>query len=149
MFQNKPSLNSYWLINGGQFWGAYHRWESYEGHHPDSFKSFIGKLGKNSQKPVWFISGDRHLAELQMIKEALPYTTYELTTSSIQAGVSRSFSWKEYPNLRKIEGVKGHQNYAVVTSLSSPEGQINLNVVVYGLNKKALFKRKLSISTKK
>ena len=149
MFQNKPSLNSYWLINGGQFWGAYHRWESYEGHHPDSFKSFIGKLGKNSQKPVWFISGDRHLAELQMIKEALPYTTYELTTSSIQAGVSRSFSWKEYPNPRKIEGVEGYHNYAVVKSAPHSKEQMNFDVTVYGLNKKILFSRKLSLSTPK
>ena len=143
------NLNSYWLINGGQFWGAYHRWESYEGHHPDSFKSFINDLGKHSKKPVWFVSGDRHLAELQIIKDALPYTSYELTTSSIHASVSRSFTWKKYPNPRKIEGVSGHYNYAVVKSSSSPQGQMDLEITVYGLNKRILFQRNLSVSTEK
>ena len=136
-----------WLINGGQFWGAYHRWESYEGHHPKNFKTFIKKLGQ-IKTPVWFISGDRHLAELQKIDNDLPYTSYELTTSGIHARIPPPSILKEYPNPRQIEAVAGKYNYAMVKSVPSRDNQkgLNLDVDVFGLDETVLFSKKLHIN---
>ncbi len=132
-----------WLINGGQWFGGYHQFESFEGDHPENFKIFMNRL-KSAVAPVIFISGDRHLAELMKIeKEVLGYETYEFTTSAIHANVYPS-TWDKTPNRRQIAGVAGTFNYGIVKT--SQEDTWKINVKAFGPGSKLLFERDLKIA---
>ncbi len=125
-----------WLISGDQFFGAYHRYESYEGRHLESFQRFLKRL-RTQRSPVLFVSGDRHLAELQEIQpEVLGYKTYELTTSSIHADVYPN-PWLAEPNPRQLHGAFGVNNYALIESEIGETFRVHFKV--YGPDKKRLF----------
>ena len=55
------------IISGDQFFGKYHPFESFEGNHQENFKKFIEKISNLKLTPL-FISGDRHISELQKIE---------------------------------------------------------------------------------
>lgn len=120
------NTNGVWLISGDQFFGAYHPYESFEGNHPERFSYFLKKL-KEIGKKVVFISGDRHLVELMQIgPEALGYTTYELTSSGIHSTLYPG-SLVKAPNKRRIGGVDGVNNFAIINSqLTGNSFQIQL-----------------------
>jgi alkaline phosphatase D len=131
-----------WLISGDQFFGKYHKFESYEGNHPESFKRLLKRLKQQSVLAL-FLSGDRHLAEVMEIeRDALGYNSYEITTSSIHASVYPS-PWKETPNPRQIEGVASVNNYALLEA-DATQG-MTLWVRVYGPGGKRLISRKLEM----
>ena len=74
-----------WLLNGGQYYGAYLNKESFEGNYAEDFRSLQSELGKLAA-PVVFVSGDVHFSEIMRIeREALGYSTYEFTSSSIHS----------------------------------------------------------------
>jgi hypothetical protein len=103
------------IVQGDQFFGGYHRFESYEGDRPKSFKKMIEKLEKLPQ-PFMFLSGDRHLFEVMKIqKPDLNFTTYEITTSGIHAKMYPS-SWEKNPNRRQIAGVALKPNFLLLES---------------------------------
>lgn len=135
-----------WILNGDQIFGAYHRFESWEGRHPKNLAAFLKRV-KRVRAPVAFISGDRHLTELMQIeKEVLGYTTYELTTSAIHAATYPN-AWDKTPNKRKIEGVSGQLNYAIVESLNE-SGGISAVITAYGPNDKVHYIRDIRVSKK-
>ena len=75
------------MIEGDEFFGAYQNFESFEGNHPRAFTRLLDEV-KKARVPLFFVSGDRHLAQLQKLEPALiGYTAYELTTSAIHAKV--------------------------------------------------------------
>jgi alkaline phosphatase D len=115
-------VGGHWIISGDQFFGGYHPYESFEGNHPVQFKEFMNLI-KNSGKKVIFVSGDRHLAEIMQVeKELLGYTTYEVTSSGIHSMVFPG-SLAKAPNKRRIGGVDGRYNFAIVST------QLNQNVL--------------------
>lgn len=131
-----------WMITGNQFFGGYHPFESYEGKHPASFARFLRRLQAQSA-PVIFLSGDRHLAELMEIgPEMLGYRTFEITTSSIH-GKLYPDPWVEHPNPRKIEGISGVNNYAILETNASHG--LTVGVRIYGPAGRRLFSRTLEL----
>src|SRR5690606_15321568 len=81
--ENRPSL----LIKGDQFFGGYHQYESFEGSHPDNFKSFSFSL-KPIITPFVFISGDRQMSEIMQFPRSLfGRPSYEITSSPIHGKV--------------------------------------------------------------
>jgi len=133
-----------WILNGDQYFGAYHPFDSYEGNHPTSFKEFLGRLG-GMPVPAVLVSGDRHLAELQEIKSPdLPYLTYELTTSAIHAKTYPD-AWAKTPNARKIEGASGVLNYVIVESTAGPGPGLAFDLTAYGPSRAVLFHRNLRV----
>jgi alkaline phosphatase D len=131
-----------WLISGDQFFGAYHKYESYEGRHPESFTRFIRRL-KSQSSPVVFLSGDRHLAELMEIPaDVLGYRTYEITSSSIHSETYPN-PWAQSPNPRQLEGVAGVNNYAFIESEAN--GPLRFSVKVFGPDNRRLFSRNLEL----
>lgn len=133
-----------WLIKGDQFFGGYHKFESYETNHPADFKSFLSEL-KNSKSKAFFVSGDRHLNELMQIKpEDLGYETYELTSSAIHASIFPD-AWKKNPNPRQIKGASGTYNYSVIEL-----NKINpwfMRVTSYGPKMKVLYDQDLDFKS--
>lgn len=102
-----------WLISGDQWFGGYHRFESYEGNHRKSFVRFLAKLRK-VRAPVVFLSGDRHLSEMMQIdRNILGYPTFEFTSSGIHAKTFPS-TWEKEPNPRQVEGRAHVLNYMLL-----------------------------------
>ncbi|MEM9016872.1 MAG: alkaline phosphatase D family protein [Verrucomicrobiota bacterium] len=68
-----------------QFLPVDHRWERWE-NLPHERRRFLGML-KKVEGPVFFVSGDRHMGELQMMPSEDPlspgFPIYELTTSGL------------------------------------------------------------------
>lgn len=132
-----------WLISGDQFFGGYHPHESYQGSHPMAFDQFVFKL-RQLDRPVVFVSGDRHLTEIMKIPlQALGRQSYELTSSGIHTKVYPG-SFKKWPNPLQIEGKDGVMNYMIVSSSRGPKG-MDLEVKAYGPKKDLLFSRKLEV----
>jgi phosphodiesterase/alkaline phosphatase D-like protein len=114
----KRKLN--FLIKGDQWWGAYHRFESYEGSHPRSFKAWLARL-RQSAAPTIMISGDRHMSEVMRIpNDVLGYETYEFTVSPIHA---RKYSgdWDKIPNPRQLHGMALQNNWLEIEAMPSSQ----------------------------
>lgn len=104
------SRNPVWLISGDQWFGAYHRFESYEGRHPESLKRFLKSI-ESSSAPVIFMSGDRHLSEVMKIEsDLLGYETYEFTSSALHSRAHPSH-WATIPNKRHVMGIDLIHNF--------------------------------------
>lgn len=131
-----------WLIQGDQFFGAYHRFESFEGHRPQDFKKVLSLL-KQSPSPIFFVSGDRHLTEMMKIeKDILGYETYEITSSAIHARVYPD-SWKNQPNPRQIHGRSGIINYSLVENRWGEKW--NAKVTAFGPEMQVLYEQEIEL----
>ncbi|MDX9730455.1 MAG: alkaline phosphatase D family protein [Bdellovibrionales bacterium] len=134
----KQTHNPAWLIAGDQWFGAYHRFESYEGTHPASFKRFMGEL-KKTGRTMLFMSGDRHLSEVMKIeKDILGYETYEFTSSAIHARMYPSF-WERHPNKRHVMGVDLKQNFKIF-DLSAARNPLKIEGAAIGNSSKVLYR---------
>lgn len=135
-----------WLIQGDQFFGGYHKFESFEGNRPKDFKQTLGFL-KASPSKVFFVSGDRHLSEMMKIeKEALGYEAYEVTSSAIHARVYPD-SWKQRPNPRQMHGQSGIMNYSIISS--SVDKSWGVRVEAFGPEMQVLYDAKVELELKK
>lgn len=130
------------IVNGIQFFGGYHPYESYEKENPRSFSMFKDDL-KKLDRPFLLISGDRHLTELMSLdKSDVGRDTYEFTSSGIHSGTYPN-SWQQHPNFRKVEGASGVLNFGILKFLELAPLTIDLKSV--GPDRKILFGRTLTI----
>lgn len=136
------SLRPTWIINGDQIFGGYHKFESYEGDHPNSLKKFLPLLSESS-RPILFLTGDRHLSEIMKISEP-QFHSYEITTSPLHA---KTFPdpWIKSPNPRKVWGRFGALNFAMVRAESFGRS-IKAEVVIYGQPAQNLFRYRIHLS---
>lgn len=133
------SRDPVWLISGDQWFGAYHRFESYEGRHPESLKKFLNSIRK-SRVPVLFMSGDRHLSEVMRIEtELLGYETYEITSSALHSRAHPS-NWDTIPNKRHVMGIDLIHNFNVLDlTPMKKNGAVRLRGATIGPQSKALY----------
>ena len=145
LFQKLKKLQTpSWIINGGQFFGRHHPYESFEKDFPVNFQKFITRLG-TTPSSVFFLSGDRHLTELLKIED-LPYTSFELTTSAIHAKVPPQRGDHDL-DPRHIHHFPEKHNYAIIQTQGQSQN-LKLNVQVYSQKKSLLFSEKLHIRKK-
>ena len=136
----KPVL----LVDGDQFFGGYHRFESYEGSHPTSFKRALEQWRK-AKVPLLFVSGDRHLSEiLNVDSESLGFPTFEITSSAIHATVFAN-AFKENPSPHQLIGVAGQYNYSILEFMRAERGLLQLSVQAFGLDQKLLYQKTLTV----
>ena len=120
LFSQKDATSLTLLISGDQWFGGYHRFESYERNHPKSLEKFLARL-KHFVDPALFISGDRHLSEVMKIEPLLlGYETYEVTSSAIHSKTHPS-GWDKTPNPRQIRGKDLVFQYTVIDFESDPK----------------------------
>lgn len=113
LFSQKDPTALTLLVSGDQWFGGYHRFESYERNHPKSLEKFLARL-KHFVDPVVFISGDRHLSEVMRIEpRALGYETFEITSSAVHSKTHPS-GWDKAPNPRQIRGKDLVFQYTVI-----------------------------------
>ncbi len=118
------------LISGDQFFGNYHRFESYQGNHALNFVDFLKSL-KLIKAKVVFLSGDRHLSEIMKIpSNYLGYETLEITSSGIHAK-TYSGSLAKSPNELRVRGIDGVFN-TLKLRLNMIDGKIRADAEVYG-----------------
>ncbi len=104
--------NPVWLISGDQWFGAYHRFESYEGRHPQSFKRFLRSL-RDTEATLMFLSGDRHMSEVNRIESTLlGYETFEFTSSALHSKTHAS-NWDTIPNKRQVRGIDLNHSFTM------------------------------------
>ncbi len=133
-----------WMIQGDQFFGAYHPFESFERDNPKEFKNTLESLKKTNKKIV-FISGDRHLTEIMKIKKAvLGYKTFEITSSGIHAKVFPK-SFLKFPNPRGEVGKSGVYNYTVIELYRDGEEKKQFKVTSYGAKDWMHYTKELSL----
>ncbi|MHC4953713.1 MAG: alkaline phosphatase D family protein [Planctomycetota bacterium] len=131
-----------WIVNGAQMFNGYHRFEAYESCQPKSFQAFVQMI-RDGRAPVAFVSGDRHLAEVSAIdKKECGFATAEITTSALHA---RTFpnAWAKEPNPRKVAGVSGALNYAILDVEATDH--LSASLTVHGIDKKKFFEYAVSV----
>lgn len=135
-----------WLVSGDQWFGGYHKFESYEGNHPKSLSVFLNRLSKSS-RPAMFLSGDRHLSEvIKVEKELLGYETYEFTSSPLHAKTYPS-NWDTIPNRRHVKGIAQKLNFNLLTiEAPEPSGKIKLTVEAIGAENQSFFSFPVTVS---
>ena len=135
-----------WLINGDQYFGAYHKFESFEGNHPAAFRRFKERL-KAAHAPVVLVSGDRHLAELMRIApEEFGYETYEITTSAIHATLFPSL-YEPEKNTRLVKGRADIHNYAIVDTEAAGNGRaLSVDAAAYGPGGVEIFRKSFRLA---
>ncbi|MBE8163223.1 MAG: hypothetical protein HAW63_04475 [Bdellovibrionaceae bacterium] len=138
-----------WLIDGGQFFGGYLPWESYEASHPNNFKNIFLPNIKKSKSVLAFLSGDRHFFEfIKIPKKELGFTTYEITTSGIHTRLYPGL-WNKYFNKRQIFGKATFYNYAIINSKAIVSTVLNkglaVNLEAWGLGRKLVYKNRFKI----
>jgi alkaline phosphatase D len=123
------------IISGDQFFGKYHSFESFEGNHPENFKKFIEKISNLKSTPL-FISGDRHLSELQNIEIGAYEQShlspskkiFEITSSPIHSSLPPEFTLKQFPNPHRVWAVANKNNFCV---LNFHDGLKNIELNFY------------------
>lgn len=139
---SKANMN--WLIQGDQFFGAYHPFESFEKDNAKEFKRTL-KAIKKTKKKVIFVSGDRHLTEVMKIeKAALGFETYEITSSGIHAKVFPG-SFERSPNPRGEVGKSGVYNYSVIEFDREKAKEGKYKVTSYGAKEWTHYTKELSL----
>jgi alkaline phosphatase D len=132
-----------WLVKGDQFFGKYHRYESWERYHPQNLKSFLSKV-RRERDPALFVSGDRHLTEIMKLeKKLVGYPSFELTSSAIHSKVYPGSFAKE-PNPRQLVGTDGEYNFMFIKARAKGR-QLVLGVTSFGLQDKVQYSRRLEL----
>ncbi|MES2855203.1 MAG: hypothetical protein V4692_05045, partial [Bdellovibrionota bacterium] len=140
--------NPAFVINGGQFFGAYLEKDSMEYETPNRLKQMIARL-RDIQAPVMFGSGDVHFSELMRLeRELLGYESYELTSSSIHS-TNYKFANMRTNNSRRLASAWQHNFMMIETDASRASlGEIDMKVGCIGnglLGVEGYFAKKLSI----
>ncbi len=125
------------LVGGDQFFGGYHRFESFEGNHRDAFARFLAKL-KTLTTKVAFLSGDRHVTEVMRIPATLlGYQTYEFTSSPIHADLYPG-NWDKIPNARQVASHDMRHNFMLLALTRLADG-LRIQASSYTKGGKLLF----------
>jgi alkaline phosphatase D len=101
------------IISGDQFFGKYHSFESFEGNHPENFKKFIEKISNLKSTPL-FISGDRHISELQKIDLSPNKKIFEITSSPIHSSLPPESTLKQFQNPHRVWAVANKNNFCLI-----------------------------------
>jgi len=138
--ENSPST----IIKGDQFFGGYHVFESYEGSHPDDFKSFVQEMSE-IKTPFIFATGDRHMSEIMQFPRSLfKKPSFEITSSPVH---STLFPDSIQKNPWRVTLENAHMNFILVKN-TAKDNHWFLEVESIGENGESFFKRELAVFIK-
>lgn len=107
--ESKAQINL--IVSSIQILASEHRFEKW-GDFPKEKARLFALLGEKNVPPVFLLSGDRHLAEISLDENSLPYPLYEVTSSSLNS--SFGGNPREVNSLRVGENF-GRNNYGMLT----------------------------------
>lgn len=110
-FDERPSF----IIKGDQFFGGYHKYESYEGSHPSEFAEFLDRVRKDDS-PFVLLSGDRHMSEImQFPRYIMNRVSFEITSSPVH-GATYPGSFEKSKGPWQIIGHDKDSNFTLINS---------------------------------
>ncbi len=108
-----------WVFNGSQFFGNYHKQESFLKDYGKNLTEVLMKL-RQCNAPLVFGSGDVHFSEIMSVDpKYLGYRTYEYTSSGIHS-LNFPVKWL-YKNPRR-EVFTWHHNFLIIESSAVKNG---------------------------
>ncbi|MCK6598789.1 MAG: alkaline phosphatase D family protein, partial [Bdellovibrionaceae bacterium] len=117
-----------WFVNGSQFFGAYHHYESVEREASTELTQLLD-VARNLNSVSIFISGDLHYSEISSIeKKLLGFQSLELTSSAIHS--TKADDLRNNP--RRVISYR-ENNYFIVTAHVN-QAQLNLKIDICGRN---------------
>ena len=132
-----------WILNGSQYFGRYHEFDSFEGRNPSSFSRFLMNA-RSLPCPLVFVSSSPYFSEMMRITpETLGYETFELTTGVLHARTTTG-TWKAHPNSRQIAGNDEATNYLIIDS-NATQRKLHFVASVYGAGAAPLYSQDLSV----
>jgi len=137
------------IVSGSQVISPYSRFESYA-QHPDELKRLLRGLKRRRIEGVIFLSGDRHHAELNVLKDDPQfYPLYDFTSSPLTSRPARS-SDDELDSPRRVPGtfVKGRRNFGII-KVTGPQTDRTLTMRAHGVDGALLWSHSISASALK
>lgn len=137
--ERAPSI----IIKGDQFFGGYHKFESFEGNHAKDFQNYTSEL-KKIDTPFVFLSGDRHMSEIMHFPRSIfGKPSFEITSSPIHGNTYPVLSDNPWRVVSEIE----RPNFILIDNLAQ-ENHWFLDVESIGENGEVYFKRELAVYIK-
>jgi alkaline phosphatase D len=138
--ENTPSF----IVKGDQFFGGYHRFDSFEGKHPKAFRDFTDKLGK-LETPFVFLSGDRHMSEImQFPRSIFNRPSFEITSSPVHGKVypetQDSNPWRVVANHKFV-------NFTIIQN-TARDNHWFLDIENLGENGEVYYRREVAVFIK-
>lgn len=138
--QDQPSF----IVKGDQFFGGYHRFESFEGNHPGDFNRFVTEL-KKLKTPFVFLSGDRHMSEIMQFPRSLfGLPSFEITSSPIHGKVYPE-SGEENP--WRVVSTHEKVNFTLIQNVSK-DNHWFMDIENIGENGEIYYRRELAVFIK-
>lgn len=142
--EDQPSF----LIKGDQFFGGYHRFDSFEGNHPKDFENFVNDL-KKLKTPFIFMSGDRHMSEIMQFPRGLfGKPSFEITSSPIHSRLHpATLGGDNSKNPWRVVSEDSHMNFTIIDNIAKDDHWF-LDVESIGENGEVFFRRELAVYIK-
>ncbi len=115
MRQSNSNANVHFRIiaTGSQVINPVSPWDCFR-HFPAEYKEMMDFLQEEKINAVVFLTGDRHLSEINKVERNGAYPMYDITSSPLTSGRSK-YNDKEKDNPSRIISVVGQQNYSRIT----------------------------------
>ena len=115
MRQSNSNANVHFRIiaTGSQVINPVSPWDCFR-HFPAEYKEMMDFLQEEKINAVVFLTGDRHLSEINKADRSGAYPMYDITSSPLTSGRSK-YNDKEKDNPARIISVVGQQNYSRIT----------------------------------
>lgn len=131
------------IIKGDQFFGGYHKFESFEGNHPEDFQSFVTQL-KEIKTPFVFLSGDRHMSEIMQFPRTLfGKPSFEITSSPVHGKTFEENS----NNPWRVVSITEAMNFTMIENVAR-DNHWFMDVENIGENGEVYFRREVAVYIK-
>lgn len=127
------------IVLGGQILNTNADKENY-GSYPEEKARLLQELSDNKIKGVVFLTGDRHFAELSVLKRVSYYPIYDWTVSPLTSGIASENAKKEN-NLLRVEGSTFFEhNFGTLEFLGS-KAERQLKLTLFNVEGKELWNK--------
>jgi alkaline phosphatase D len=127
------------IVIGGQVINSVPDSENY-GHYPEEKEKLLQEITNNKIKGVFFLTGDRHFAEMSMLPREGTYPIHDWTVSPLTAGLISEKALKE-DNKYKVKGSAFIQHNFGLISFSGNKENRQMKLTLYDINGNELWNK--------
>ncbi|QBN19096.1 alkaline phosphatase D family protein [Flavobacterium nackdongense] len=127
------------IVIGGQVINSVPDSENY-GHYPEEKEKLLKEITANKIKGVFFLTGDRHFAEMSMLPREGTYPLYDWTVSPLTAGLVSEKALKEN-NSYKVQGSAFIQHNFGIISFSGNKENRQMKLSLFDINGNELWNK--------
>jgi alkaline phosphatase D len=127
------------IVIGGQVINSVPDSENY-GHYPEEKEKLLKEITNNKIKGVFFLTGDRHFAEMSILPREGTYPIHDWTVSPLTAGLISEKALKE-DNKYKVKGSAFIQHNFGLISFSGNKENRQMKLTLYDINGNELWNK--------